>query len=102
MASQVVVVAKNLPANGGDIRDVGPTGLGRSPGGRNGNLLQYPSLCILITSTLFLPGEPHGQRSLAGYSPWGRESQTRLSDQREITEEEHLKMSPTFISQSLA
>ena len=20
----------------------------------------------------FLPGEPHGQRSLAGYSPWGR------------------------------
>ena len=21
---------------------------------------------------LFLPGEPHGQRSLAGYSPWGR------------------------------
>ena len=21
---------------------------------------------------VFLPGEPHGQRSLAGYSPWGR------------------------------
>ena len=21
---------------------------------------------------LFLPGKPHGQRSLAGYSPWGR------------------------------
>ena len=20
---------------------------------------------------VFLPGEPHGQRSLAGYSPWG-------------------------------
>ena len=28
---------------------------------------------------VFLPGESHGQRSLAGYSPWGRsQSQTRL------------------------
>ena len=26
---------------------------------------------------LFLPGEPHGQRSLAGYSPWScKESDT--------------------------
>ena len=29
---------------------------------------------------VFLPGKSHGQRSLAGYSPWGRESQTQLSD----------------------
>ena len=28
----------------------------------------------------FLPGESHGQRNLAGYSPWGRKSWTRLSD----------------------
>ena len=35
-------VIKNLPANAGDIRDVGLIpGLGRSPGGRNGNPLQY-------------------------------------------------------------
>ena len=27
-----------------------------------------------------LPGESHGQRSVAGYSPWGRKSQTQLSD----------------------
>ena len=27
-----------------------------------------------------LAGESHGQRSLAGYCPWGRRSQTRLSD----------------------
>ena len=27
-----------------------------------------------------LPGESHGQRNLAGCSPWGRESWTRLSD----------------------
>ena len=29
---------------------------------------------------VFLPAEFHGQRSLAGYSPWVAESQTRLSD----------------------
>ena len=34
-------------------------GSGRSPGGRHGNPL------------VFLPGEFHGQRSLAGNSPWG-------------------------------
>ena len=28
---------------------------------------------------VFLPGKSHGQRSLAGYSPWGH-SQTGLSD----------------------
>ena len=26
----------------------------------------------MATCSLFLPGEPHGQRSLAGCSPWGR------------------------------
>ena len=41
-------------------------GLGRSPGGGNGNPLQYSCL-----------ENPHGQRSLAGYSPWGcKESDT--------------------------
>ena len=29
---------------------------------------------------VFLPGKFHGQRSLAGYSPWGWQSQTQLSD----------------------
>jgi len=23
------------------------------------------------TTPVFLPGKPHGQRSLVGYSPWG-------------------------------
>ena len=41
-ASQMVLVVKNLPANAGDIRDVSSIpGLGRSPGGRRGNPLQY-------------------------------------------------------------
>ena len=29
---------------------------------------------------VFLPGESHGQRSLAGYSPWGHNGRTWLSD----------------------
>ena len=38
-------VVKNLPANAGDARDVGLiTGLGRTPGGGNGNPLQYSCL----------------------------------------------------------
>ena len=41
-------------------------GLGRSPGGGHGNPFQYSCL-----------ENPHGQRSLVGYSPWGhRESDT--------------------------
>ena len=36
---------KNLPANAGDIRDAGSIpGLGRSPGERPGNPLQYSCL----------------------------------------------------------
>ena len=38
-------VVKNWPANAGGARDVGSTpGLGRSPGGGNGNPLQYSCL----------------------------------------------------------
>ena len=52
-------VVENLPAN---ARDVGLTPeLGRSLGVGNGSSLQY-----------FCLGKSHGQRSLAGYSPWQR------------------------------
>ena len=44
---------KNLPANAGDVGLI--SGSGRSPGERN------PVLLV----------ESHGQRRLAGYSPWG-------------------------------
>ena len=45
LASQVALVVKNLPANAGDIRDMGSIlGSRRSPGGGNGNLLQYSCL----------------------------------------------------------
>ena len=44
--------------NVGDLGSI--PGLGRSPGGGHGNPLQYSCL-----------ENPQGQRSLAGYSPWG-------------------------------
>ena len=54
-------MVQNPPDTAGDARDVGLTpGLGRSPGGGHGNPLQYSCL-----------KNPHGQRSLAGYRPWG-------------------------------
>ena len=61
---------KNPSTNAGDTGDVSSIpGLGRYPGEGNGNPLQY-----------FLPGKSHGQRSLAGYSPWGsQKNQTQLS-----------------------
>ena len=38
-------MVKTLPANAGDVRDVGSVpGLGRSPGEENGNPLQYSCL----------------------------------------------------------
>ena len=44
-ASQVALVVKNPPASAGDLRIEGSTpGLGRSPGGGNGNPFQYPCL----------------------------------------------------------
>ena len=46
--------------NAGDPGSI--PGSGRSPGEGNGNPLQYSVL-----------ENPHGQRSLAGYSPWGCE-----------------------------
>ena len=43
--SQVALAVKNLPANAGDVRDVGSIPeLGRSPGGGNGYPLQYSCL----------------------------------------------------------
>ena len=43
--SQVVLVEKNPSASADDIRDMGSvSGLGRSPGEGNGNLLQYSCL----------------------------------------------------------
>ena len=50
---------KESAYNTGDLGSISE--LGRSPGGGHGNPLQYSCL-----------ENPRGQRSLAGYSPWGR------------------------------
>ena len=49
---------KESACNAGDLGLI--PGLGRSPGGGHGNPLQHSYL-----------ENPHGQRSLAGCSPWG-------------------------------
>jgi len=50
--------SKESACNAGDPSSI--PRLGRPPGGGHGNPLQYSCL-----------ENPHGQRSLAGYSPWG-------------------------------
>ena len=52
-------VGKESACNAGDLSSI--SGSGRSLGGRHGNPLQYSCLA-----------NSHGQRSLEGYSPWGR------------------------------
>ena len=60
-------MVKNLLANAGDAGDMASTpGSGRAPGVGNGHPLQ-----------VFLFREFHGQRSLVGYSPWGRKESAR-------------------------
>ena len=54
----MTLLVKNLPASAGDLRDIGFIHeSGGSPGGGHG---------------ILLPGESHGQRSLAGYRSLGR------------------------------
>ena len=54
-ASQAALVVKNPPANAGDIRDTGSNpGSGRSPGGGNGNTLQYSCLENLMGNQVLL------------------------------------------------
>ena len=62
---------KNLPANAGDIKDMGSIpGLGRSTGEGNDN----PTLVSLLRQS-------HEQRSLVGYSSCGHKE----SDTTEVT-----------------
>ena len=75
VCSQAALTVKNLPANAGRARDTGSIpGSGRSPVGEKWQ-----------PTPVFLPEKFHGQRSLAGYSPWGCKESARteqLSTQR--------------------
>ena len=57
-ASLVVQTVKNLPA----VQEIQVQSLSRKDPLEKG----------MATHSVFLPGESHGQRNLAGYSPWGR------------------------------
>ena len=61
-AAQAALAVKNLPANAGDIKGGGfDPWVGKIPWRRKWQ-----------PTPILLPGESHGQRSLAGYIPWGR------------------------------
>ena len=66
-ASQVGTVLKNLPANAGDA----------------GLIKKVPGRRKWQPTPVFWPEKSHGQRSLAGYGPWGH---------KELDVTEHLSM----------
>ena len=66
----MVLVVKNLPANAGDMRDQFNPWVRKIPWRRAWHL-----------TPVFFPGEFHVQKSLVGYSPWGRKE----SDMTEVT-----------------
>ena len=68
MASLVAQVVKRLPA----MQETQVRSLNREDPLEKG----------MATTSVFMPGEPHGQRSLVGYSPWG----PKESDMTEGTE----------------
>ena len=71
-ASQVALLVKNLSANAGDTRDSGfSPWVGKIPWRR-----------AWQPTPVFLPGESHEQRTLAGFSPWV----CKESDTSEATE----------------
>ena len=59
-ASPVAQSVKNLPA----VQETWVCPLGE----------EDPLEKEMATCPVFLPGKSHGQRSLVGYSPWGRKS----------------------------
>ena len=65
-ASQMALVVKSPPANAGNIKD-----LGLSP--RVGKI---PWRRAWQPTPVFMPGKSQGQRSLEGYSLWGRKEST--------------------------
>ena len=66
---QVVLVVKNLAAVQ-EIKDMWVPSLGQ----------EDPLEKEMATHSSILAWRIHGQRSLAGYSPWGLKSWTRLSN----------------------
>ena len=64
MVSQVALVVKNLPAKAGALRDPW----------FNPWVRKIPLRMKWQCTPVFLPGESHGEKSLAGYSSWSQQS----------------------------
>ena len=75
-ASRVALVGKNPPASAGAVRPLGREDPNRQP------------------TPVLLPGESHGQRTLAGYSPWGHKE----SDTTEVTQHAHTTLLGQMVS----
>ena len=70
----MVLAVKNLPANAGDVRNVGFT-----PGSRK---IPWRKACQ--PTPVFLPEESRGQTSLVGYNPQGRK-ESDMTEQLHFT-----------------
>ena len=78
--------SKECTCNGGELGST--PGWERYPGGEHGNPLQYSCL-----------ENPHGQRSLQGYSPWGRKESDmteRLSIAHSTSQNQQNRDSPSY------
>ena len=84
--SQMALMIKNLPANTGDARDVG---LIPEWG-------KFPEVGNYNPAPVFLPGKFHGQRSLAGYTPWGHKCWTWLNTHMHAAAAKSLQSSLTL------
>ena len=67
LASLMVHMVKNLPA----MQETWVQCLGWEDHWEKGMTTQSSILFFFFSNPVFLPGEFHGQRSLAGYSLWG-------------------------------
>ena len=67
----------------GDLGSI--PGLGRSPGGGHGSAPQY-----------FCLENPHGQRNLAGDSPWGHKELEDMTEQ--LSTDSNILTYPEFVS----
>ena len=61
-------MVKNLPV----MQETGVPSLGQEDPLENGMATHSSILAEWQPTPVFLPGEFHGQRNLAGFSPWGR------------------------------
>ena len=67
-------MAKNPPASAGNAGSIPGSGRPRE----------------WLSTLIFLPGESHGQRSLAGYSPWGHK-ESDMAEAIEHVSEKNVK-----------